>query len=130
MNAQTLRTEVARYLNGELSLRSFQEWFIPEAWEVSGRGWAEELALVSEIELRLAEYTNGHLSQPELDEALRYVLSGLSTAHQAQAPFMASIMGAHFIVVNGSSSARQQSPSTVSWPTSASVGTRSSGARA
>jgi hypothetical protein len=65
-----VRTELARYLAGEISLGEFVELFLPLSWTTSA---GEEHAvgdLLHEIELRLAEHSNGHLTEDELREHL------------------------------------------------------------
>jgi hypothetical protein len=73
-----IRDRIAAYLLGELTLDEFQHWLIPRAWEASpGNADLREpnaLELLGDLELRLAEYTNGHLDESELQEALRTAL--------------------------------------------------------
>lgn len=60
-----LRTQLARYLTGESSLREFRRWFLPLMWDLT-----QENQLVSplarRIELHLAEYMNGHWTEDAL----------------------------------------------------------------
>ncbi len=65
-----IRAWLARYLAAEISLRAFEEWFIPLTWV---RAPGEDRAcddLANEIELRLAEFTSGHWTEQELRELL------------------------------------------------------------
>lgn len=61
----SLRAELARYLAGEITLRQFRRWFLPLVWDQ-----AEDNQLASPItrrvELRLAEYMNGHWTEEAL----------------------------------------------------------------
>lgn len=68
--AYRVRTELARYLAREISLADFVEAFLPLAWTMGLE--EEDVAgdLVHEIELRLAEHSNGHLPEHELRERL------------------------------------------------------------
>lgn len=68
--AYRVRTELARYLAREISLADFVEAFLPLAWTMDLE--EEDVAgdLVHEIELRLAEHSNGHLPEHELRERL------------------------------------------------------------
>jgi hypothetical protein len=73
-----IRDRIAAYLLGELTLDEFQHWVIPLAFAAS-QGDADlrepnALGLLGDLELRLAEYTNGDLDESELQEALRAVL--------------------------------------------------------
>lgn len=65
-----IREALARYVSGEIHLVQFQEWFVPRAWEaLAERSCASDLA--ADIELLLAEFTSGQLTEAELREALR-----------------------------------------------------------
>ncbi len=61
-----IRERLSRYLNGDLSLSEFQEWFVPVAWEAQGSANDITGDLLNEIELDLAEFTSGHRSEEEL----------------------------------------------------------------
>lgn len=60
-----VRYEIARYLGGELSIADFRRWFLPVAWQV-GEPNAPESPVAKRVELRLAEYLNGHWSEDDL----------------------------------------------------------------
>lgn len=66
-----IRDRLAQYLRGELTLRSFQEWFIRETWDIQNSEPQYILDLAYSIKLKLAEYTNGHLTEDDLRKALR-----------------------------------------------------------
>jgi hypothetical protein len=73
-----IRDYVARLLNGQMNLREFQEWFVPATWNIDqnpSNDSARELAY--SIELLLAEYTNGHLSEQELRSDLERLASNI-----------------------------------------------------
>lgn len=64
-----IRTELAKYLVGDLALDEFTEWFVQTTWDEAEpiyRG-----SLVQKIELVFAEFTNGHLTEDELKDRLR-----------------------------------------------------------
>ena len=65
-----IRSTLVRYLNSEISLAEFEDWFVPVAWNVEKTGNREAPELAAEIELRLAEFSNGHWSEPELRKIL------------------------------------------------------------
>jgi len=75
-----IRGELIRYLVGEISLRDFQNWFVSATWnlEETHNSLAQELA--SEIQLKLAEYTNGHWSEEELRRILRPLVQSYTVA--------------------------------------------------
>ena len=62
--------KLADYLVGEMSLRDFQNWFVPIAWDIEATGSPAARDLAYEIELHLAEYTSGHRTKKELREKL------------------------------------------------------------
>lgn len=66
--AYRVRTELARYVAGEISLPQLVDVLLPLSWTMPA---TEEHAigdLLHEIELRLAEHSNGHLTEDELRE--------------------------------------------------------------
>ncbi len=65
-----IRNCLISYLVGEISLDSFQDWFLPATWDVheSGDSSAEDLTYA--IQHSLAEYTNDHLTDAELRSRL------------------------------------------------------------
>lgn len=70
---QEIRTRLAAYLDGGLSLEDFDHWFAGATWDVrhSDPAAAE---LVYEVELLVAEFTSGHRFESELRDELRRVL--------------------------------------------------------
>ena len=74
---QDIRGWVAQYVSGVISLRKFQEWFAPRAWNIDSTGDAAAAQLASRIELLLAEFSNGDWTEEELRQKLsQYVLQG------------------------------------------------------
>ena len=69
-----IRERLARYLNGETPLRDFDAWFVPATWEVDQAQNPVAHDLTNEIYLRLAEYSNGHWTEPELKDRLRQLV--------------------------------------------------------
>ena len=66
-----IRGWLARYLGGEVSLQEFEDWLIPVAWSLDPEGHSAAEDIAYEIELRLAEFTNNHWTEPELRDMLR-----------------------------------------------------------
>jgi hypothetical protein len=83
MDAQELRGWVNRYLRGDVSLRGFQDWFVPELWELESSVDPIVKSVALDIELRLAEYTNGHLPESELATAFRAMLDRFDDLRQS-----------------------------------------------
>lgn len=61
-----IRGSVARYLRGEISLDLFEDWFVERSWNMHRDSDEAAQKLASEIELRLAEHSSGHLDEPSL----------------------------------------------------------------
>ena len=88
-----IRNRLAEYLRGETTLRSFQEWFIRETWDIQNLAPQHILDLVYSIKLKLAEYTSGHLTENEVRETLRQYVEHFTmvlsfpAAHPAMRPY-------------------------------------------
>jgi hypothetical protein len=61
-----IRDRLARYLNDDISLHEFEEWFVPVAWSIEQTQNANAIELAGEVELRLAEFSNGDWTEAEL----------------------------------------------------------------
>src|ERR1700674_2226168 len=70
----SIREQLARYLNQEITLAGFQEWYVPFSWQADRRSDLFLRELISDIDLRLAEYTSGHLSEEQLRSELRSLI--------------------------------------------------------
>jgi hypothetical protein len=66
-----IREKLASYLVGEISLREFEDWFVPASWNVAQSNNSNAVNLVYEIELWLAEYSDGHWNEQELKNYLK-----------------------------------------------------------
>lgn len=65
-----IREQLARYLAREISLQDFEDWFAPRAWNIHEATSPALQELVSEIELLLAEFSNGDWTEKELRRML------------------------------------------------------------
>ena len=65
-----IREQLARYLVGEISLQEFEDWFVPASWNVVQSKNMSAIYLVYEIELWLAEFSDGFWNEDELKEKL------------------------------------------------------------
>src|SRR5687767_10932897 len=122
MDTAQLRDFIASYLSGEVSLMVFQERIVQEAFEAfSG---TDQLGgpMLADVELRLAEYTNGHLDEQHLNEALKAILYGWSSIVFSRA-LVESAVGATFIVRTATSSQPENNPIALTWQSAAWVGT-------
>lgn len=66
-----IRERLASYLAGEISRREFEEWFIPATWNKAHERNPVTAHLIGDIDLRLAEFSNGDWTEDELCEQLR-----------------------------------------------------------
>ncbi|MDT4953580.1 MAG: hypothetical protein QOJ02_1718 [Acidobacteriota bacterium] len=81
-----IRNRLSRYLSSQISLRELQEWFVPATWDVDQSPNQTARHLAYSIELRLAEYTSGHLSENELrHELLQFLMSYEATIEPGEA---------------------------------------------
>jgi len=61
-----IRDQLRKYLDDKISLRAFQDWFVPATWDATED--SEEDRLAAEVEHWLAEYTSGVLPEEKLKE--------------------------------------------------------------
>jgi len=69
-----IRLHLNAWINGKISLSEFEDWFVPETWDVHKSGDKKAEDLVDEIELNLSEYSGGYLSKEQLLEAMKSLL--------------------------------------------------------
>jgi hypothetical protein len=65
-----LRNQLVRFLGNEMSLDDFEDWFVEKSWNAQKDSDLLAQRLAYAIELRLAEYSNDHLSESELRREL------------------------------------------------------------
>ncbi|MGO8761579.1 MAG: hypothetical protein ACLP2P_02315 [Desulfobaccales bacterium] len=70
-----IRDKLASYLLEEISLEDFVDWFVPTSWNVAQCTNQNAINLVYEIELWLAEYSDGHWNEHELKNHLRQLVT-------------------------------------------------------
>jgi hypothetical protein len=88
-----VRSHLQQYLLGDGDLRTFQAWFKPVAWRAGEDHSASPL--VGAIELYLAEFTNGHRTEPELRGLFAGLLEGamLTTRAVSETPWTSPLEG-------------------------------------
>ena len=69
-----IRHHLARYLDGEISLDQFRDWFVPVLWTVEDANDTVAERLAYEIEALHAEYAQEHWSREEFHNLLRNVV--------------------------------------------------------
>lgn len=57
---------VNAYVSGELSLRGFQDWFIPATWDIRKFRDPGVVSVIRAIQLALAEFSSGDRTEIEL----------------------------------------------------------------
>ena len=73
-----LRRQVAALLDGAIDLNQFQDWFMLSETAIEQRGTDEEVDLLGQVTLLLAEYSGDHISESQLLDALRSEVLTLS----------------------------------------------------
>jgi hypothetical protein len=64
--APEIREQLGRWIDGEISLQQFEDWFLPSTWNLHVENDAEAESLADEIELYLSEYSDRVLSLADL----------------------------------------------------------------
>jgi hypothetical protein len=75
-----LRARLAAYLQNRLSLDQFEDWLVDTSWNMHRDSAPAVQALVSSIELLLAEYSNGDRTYDELGRELVALASTVETS--------------------------------------------------
>jgi|SRR3990172_5128588 len=66
-----IHDQLVSYLAGDKSLTAFRDWFDSSTWDMGEIGANQDaLRLAGEVELRLAEFSNGHWTEDELKSKL------------------------------------------------------------
>jgi hypothetical protein len=66
-----IRERLASYLLGEYSLEDFKDWFVHVLLDIDHSENKKAINMAYEIELRLAEYSNGYWNEDELRNLFR-----------------------------------------------------------
>lgn len=65
-----IQKRLADVLSGQLSLDDFEDWFASESWNMHQHAEEPARRLAAALELRLAEFSGGHLAEAELRREL------------------------------------------------------------
>ncbi len=68
-----ITSRLHEYLSGSISREQFEDWFHPTVLDLDLHDWPDDANLVWAIKLRLAEFSNGHMSEDDLRTALREI---------------------------------------------------------
>jgi hypothetical protein len=69
---------VHAYASGDLSLRDFQDWFIPATWDTRKFRDPDAVRVVRRVQLALAEFSSGDRTEPELKAELAVIAASLT----------------------------------------------------
>jgi hypothetical protein len=78
-----IREQLRRYLANEISLDEFRHWFDVETWDIIDKCPPATQQFAGEIELRIAEFTNGHRTEDDLRTMLQPLLAPEQVADHA-----------------------------------------------
>lgn len=87
-----IRAKLAEYLAGQISLDRFQQWFVPETWDIENSRDVIASDLAHEIQLRLAEFSDNHWTEGEL----RRRLSPLTESYSVSISFGSQVETVRF----------------------------------
>lgn len=76
VSAFEIRSRLADWLDGRISFREFEDWFVPSTWDIHLGGDPVAQSLVADIDLEIAEYTGGYKSLAEMANAVRPFVVG------------------------------------------------------
>ena len=72
---QELKNKVGDYIAGRVSLEEFEDWFVSLLLDEEAKKDPVLSQRVYDVELKLAEYSNGYWTENELKEHLHSLLS-------------------------------------------------------
>ncbi len=72
-----LQTRLSRYLSNATTLEEFRDWFDDATWGLAAEDDSVVRRGAGKIELRIAEFTNGHLTELELKGLLGALFQNL-----------------------------------------------------
>jgi hypothetical protein len=74
MSDVEIREQLHRYLSREISLSDFKRWFVPATWNIDRDEDLCTRELAADIDLRLAEFSQGHWTEEELRDLFTSIL--------------------------------------------------------
>jgi prophage DNA circulation protein len=70
INVPEIRDQVVRYLQNQITLADLNDWLTQRSWNMHLDSPLDAQRLAADVELLLAEYSLGHLSPEQLQDAL------------------------------------------------------------
>ena len=74
------------YLAGDISLSDFEDRFVQASWNIHKSNHPEARGFVHSIELRLSEFSSGHLSEDDMRQEFASLTPGTVDQIQYSAP--------------------------------------------
>jgi len=108
-----LRQELARYLKGQCTLQDFEDWFVPRSWNFSQDSNPSLQKLVSQIELSIAEFSNGDWTEKELCQEFGILLTNYEIEYR---PFGGEILTENVLTHTGTGSSVLEFRQFALWP--------------
>ncbi len=81
-----VRSKLADYLLGEISLEEFEDWFVPVALAMESGEASPLIDLVRNVELSMAEMSGGAWSEAELRTLLRELVETPDNPYSVSQP--------------------------------------------
>jgi hypothetical protein len=66
-----LQNQLSRYVNNAITLEAFRNWFDDETWGLAAEPDSPVRHIAGAVELHIAEFTNGHLTEDDLRALLQ-----------------------------------------------------------
>lgn len=108
-----LRQELGRYLKNQCTLKDFEDWFIPRSWNFNQNSNPSLQKLVAQIELSLAEFSNGDWTEKDLRQQLRISMTNYEIEYH---PFGGEILTEPLSTHTGTGSSAQECHQFDLWP--------------
>jgi hypothetical protein len=94
-----IRSKIADWIQGNLSLEEFEDWFSVHTWNVYQWGSEDAVALVYQVELRLSEHSCGHLPTSQMVAEFRRFVQDYRARLEVSEPQEAQVIsGTSFTV--------------------------------
>ncbi len=108
-----LRQELGRYLKRQCTLKDFEDWFVPRSWNFDQNSTPSLQKLVAQIELSLAEFSNGDWTEEELRQQFGILLTNYEIEYH---PFGGEIAPENVSTHTGTGSSAQECHQFDLWP--------------
>jgi hypothetical protein len=75
VSSSQIRKQLAKFLDGQISLDMFEDWFVQNTWNIHLSGSVSAESLTFAVEESLSEYSSGHIDDKILRGELSQILS-------------------------------------------------------